>query len=379
MIRKALSKLLPLVGVFLLGIVILTCFNSTALAQSISLQSVSILPDDRILIKYDHTGGDITLIEVRYIADLENLIEYTDILVGSPFTGEIVIDNPSAPGYFGVLNFLLRGEIEGIPVSATDYHSTIFLEEIESVSVSCELGVHAKWMNYAIFPRLDAPFGELPFDSLQILMSEYNQSDGNCEIASERVIYQVVQSYWDDESVIELPDDITPGPQRYCFRVRSYDSSDPSGPYEAYSNMITGVQISDLETPDRVELISVDVVDNEYMEVRLEVDDLGFGQFEYTLFRSDNRNTGFEQVLPPREHDSQNLVFIDETMPDLQSNPWFYYVEVDMKECPGEYDKDSNRASSIFLQAEVAPGFDPEFSDFVEISLSWEHDPAWDD
>lgn len=361
-----LSSLCMRFGV-IISLLILMTANPLSSQNNIHIESISIDEQNEVRIKYfkegDYTIERFDVVYYETIDPIDPNPETISIIEFSP--DEATFPNPAAEAKVLHLR-LVAFDTDDNAIIGRELHSTIFLEDnAEQVAEGCDIGVRLNWMNYAIypFPQLNFP-KPLPFHTVQVLIFDIDDEG----LSDPEIIATFDQSLWDSQEIISF--DRPPG--TYAFQIRSVGENDLS----ATSNIIM-VNIDEFIIPESVEITKVDVIDNQFIRVHVLADDFGFGEFEYRLYRSDDPGNEFQEITA-QLHDSEHFYFDDEDVPGLDDNMWYYYVMVDMVECPGEYALDSETISSLFLTAEPDAGFDPVNDNELMVDLSWQHDPAWD-
>ena len=341
-------------------LLLMLAVNVTAVAQSLSILSTSILPDDRVEVNYDFEGN-IESLELRYYPDLTDFSSYEDFTLSEPFDGQAVLNNPAGAER---LNLRLIARIDGGWIQ-TDIHSSIYFEEIVSTSEGCDIAVDAWWINYVIYTTIDppAPPKPLPFDSLALLMYNYDETAGQCMLDTKELIFSEAQSYADRQELISLPTGIAPD-KKYCFRIRSY-ASDGSSP-EAYSNMMTGVQISDIITPKNIQIVSVDI--GESIVVRGKTTDTEVSDFIFELFRSSDETVMPDEPIVSVPDPEWPDFEIEDTEADINHGPYFYRLKSLLKDCE-EMSVSSETVPSVFL---FYDSFDID-QDQIEVVFQWNH------
>lgn len=341
--------------------------NVSAVEQIFYINSVSVLPNDQIEIKFGFMGNSVTELEVKYVPDLDNYLpvdipdySYDDNSVTFTFYDE------------GVLTFKLIARIDG-EWEETYYHSTIFLREIESSSIGCKVAVDALWTNYAIYTSIDPPAPPVPapFDNSELRISRYNVDNGTCATA-EIAVYGEPLSFADSEITTPISIQINPN-HRYCFRVRSFSETDTT--LFAYSNYEKDVQISDIIAPQHVEIISVDVdYGAENIVVTGSSNDENVDDFVFDLYRStdgiDFPDDPVQQLLGTEINPDQ-FSFIDDV--DVDEGPYYYSVKSVNKECEIYFFEAADIVPSIFLETSLTVvGTD------LQIIFEWNYDDSFD-
>jgi len=347
-------------------------------SQGIELERVSIAPGGGLQISYNIEGdlSNIDNLKIRFYHDLNNLNDHAEETITNYDEFNQTIPLPPEIDYSNQIHVRLDLYYTNGASFQTKIHSAIFLKSIESLSEACDYSIETRWSNYAIYPKLaNGPQFPPIFNELQIFMFEYNeandQSYKSCNISTNPIYTIPYQPLGDSEEIIDLSSiQGISGGDKYCFRVTAVNTE--TGIY-SHSNMLIGIELQELARPEKVEIRSVDVIGNEAIEIKVDVDDIGFSQFEYTLQRSDNAEIDFEDIdkvtYPGRE-----VVFRDVDIPDFESNPWYYRVVADMKECEMDDPPRSVSVSSIFLNASVDfyAGIDNE----VQIIMDWMHEDS---
>ena len=351
----------------ILSLMMLMAANPLSSQNRIHIESISIDEQNDVRIRYSREGDyTIERFDIFYYETIEPPVPNPATIAIDEF-GPDEVSFPSPAAEAKVMHMRLQViSTEGQTIIGDELHSTVFLEEnAEQVAEGCDIGVRLNWMNYAIypFPLLNFP-KPLPFHTVQILIFDIDEEG----LSDPEVIATFDQSLWDSEEVISF--DRPPG--TYAFQIRSIGENDLS----ATSNIIT-VDIDEFIIPESVEITKVDVVDNQFIRVHVLADDFGVGEFEYRLYRSDDPGNGFLEIAS-QLHESDLFYFDDVDVPVLEENIWYYRVEVDMVECPGEYALESEVISSLFLSAESDADFNPVTDSDLRVELEWEHDPPWD-
>ncbi len=162
------------------------------------------------------------------------------------------------------------------------------------------------------------------------------------------------------------------GPGSYYFRVRAVENQDGSGRV-SYSNRRGFNFVSPVI--DDPEIARVDVVDNQYIELEINLQG-SVGDFEFHLLRSSDPDQDFEQIGLLNPTAPGPLVYQDNDVPDLSAGKWYYRVEAFIRDAGCENPSyASESASSLYLSGEVIT----QTADQLEVSLSWVQDPGWDE
>lgn len=161
------------------------------------------------------------------------------------------------------------------------------------------------------------------------------------------------------------------GPGAYYFRIRAVENQDGTGRV-SYSNR-RGITYT-APAIDDPELVSVDVADNQYMELSVDlagsVDD-----FEFRVLRSAEPDQGFEPAGVLNAPAPGLNAFTDMDVPDLAAGKWYYRIQAYIRDAGCEDPAhESGTQSSLFLAGEVLQ----QTGDILEVGLSWDQDPAWD-
>ncbi len=355
---------------FILLVLLLLANPCYIYSQEIVLERVSIEPTDSLRVFFNIEGeySNIEELYIRFYPNLNDPTEHFDHQLDINDGLDQIIFFPTAAAHNGQLHFRLFAIFENA-ASRSKIHSAIFLQSIESLSEACVFSINAWWSNYAMYDGFDNVIQDPPFfNTVEVLMSAFDESEGMCMLNNEIILEQFDQALGDSEEIIDLSSisDISSG-GRYCFRIRSINNQ--TNIY-SYSNMWENIEIEELLRPEKVEISSVNVIDNEHIEIIVNVDENGSSQFEYTLQRTDNFNGVFEPLYSI-SHSGSELIFLDEDIPHFDNNPWFYRVVADMRDCPMDSPERSDILSSVFLDAELnfAFGSDNE----VEVILDWDH------
>ena len=366
--RRLFQHIAPLK--LLVVLLLVTPFN--AYPQQIVLERVSIEPTDslRIIFRIDGEHSGIEELYIRFYPDL------TD--VGNNFDYPLSVNNElnqiiyfeQAVNHTGQLHFRLFVDFqEGEGSSNSKIHSAVFLESIESISEACDFAINARWSNYAIYPSFDDVIQDPPiFDKIQVLMSGFHTLEGRCMLENESILAQFDQALGDSEEMIDLSSaNINPGDERYCFRVRSFHSVTD---IESYSNIIEDIEIEQLAEPSQPQIISVDVNNNEAIEISVEVDSYGYSLFVYSLERSNDIDGSFE-LINRISHGASEIIFYDGDIPDYENNPWYYKVIANKRDCPMPSPPSSLIVSSIYLKPIV--DFETGQDNLINIEFKWKH------
>ncbi len=324
-------------------------------------------------ISYNIEGdlSNIDNLKIRFIHELSNLENYIEQTIENYGHFEQIIPLPDDIDNSSKIHIRLEVTYANESSYRSNIHSAIFLESIESLSEACDYAINAKWSNYAIYPP---PYDDVPqlppiFNEVQVLMYDYDEDNNTCNIEDWHLIFTLPQqTLGDSEEVIDLSDiDDILGGLRYCFRVKAINNESN---IESYSNMLKHIELEELMKPSRPEIISADVVNNEAIVISVEVDENGSPQFVYTLQRSDNIETGFEDINQVTYSGSE-IIFYDDDIPHFESNPWYYLVVADMRDCPMLPPPTSIIVSSIGLKPDV--DFQPGLGSLVVIEFEWKH------
>ncbi len=335
---------------------------------SIEILSVSIRMNGYVAILYEllDDDGRIDTIRVRYI---EEIGQPSDI-IHSIDTSQNPILLPSNVFSFPVdtqgLSFLLEAYAGEIPEGLSDIHTSVFLQGITSVSDECDLALEVQWMNYPVYPpNFEFP-KPLQFVRVDVMVFDYDTIINQC-MSPGQPLNTYAAIMWDQAEKVNFGGR---PPGKYCFRIRAHNDNE----VVATSNTIKALDVDNFQVPLSADIISVNILDNEDAEVSLIADNFGFGEFEYTLFRSNSITNDFVSV-DDKLHSSEQIAFLDNRLPDLDANPWYYYIKAALKDCPDLFFVDSDTISSIFLTAEIVNATDAVF----DVRVGWEHDPAWDE
>lgn len=346
----------------------LLCTPNAKANVSIEILSVSIRMNGDVAILYEllDDDGRIDTIRIRYIEEIgqaSNIIHSIDTSQNPILLTSNVFPFPvDTQG----LSFLLEAYAGEVFESRSDIHTSVFLQSITSVSDECELALDVQWMNYPVYPHNFEFPKPLQFGRLDVMVFDYDTIIDQC-IQPGQVLNTYDAVMWDQAEEVNFGGR---PPGRYCFRIRAHNDNE----VVATSNTIKALEVDNFQIPLTADIIYVNILDNEDAQVSLIADDFGFGAFEYTLFRSNNITNDFVSV-DDKLHSSEQIIFLDNRLPDLDANPWYYYIKAALKECPDRFFIDSDTISSIFLTAEIINTMDA----FLNVRVDWEHDPAWDD
>ncbi len=365
--RRLFQHIAPLKLLVLLLLV--NPFN--AYPQQIVLERVSIEPTDSLRIVFSIEGeySGIEQLFIRFYPDLTNEGNNIDFPLDINNGFDQVIYFPAAASHTGQLHFRLFVVFD-MGASSSRIHSAIFLESINSLSEGCDFAIEARWSNYAIYPSFGNVIQAPPiFNEVQVWMYDYDEENSTCIIDDGHPIYTIPQQpLGDSEEMIDLASiNNISGGGRYCFRVRSFHNETD---IESFSNILKDIELEELVRPEKVEIRSVDVIDNQAIEISVAVDNYGFSFFEYTLQRTDDFNGSFESIQSIK-HGADEIIFFDDDVPDFENNPWYYRVVADMERCPMQDPPTSDIASSIMLKPNVI--FTPGQANLVEIEFEWKH------
>jgi hypothetical protein len=259
---------------------------------------------------------------------------------------------------------LLDADGESIGIM-TRIHGTIFLRPWQTTVDfdPCSRTLAMKWDDY-IYNDPAGTEEALPpfFNYNQLMVLRPGETE---EVVAETFIFD--ESLQEREATYVL--DHGPGP--YFFRVRAVENQDGSGK-KSYSNR----RPFHLVAPaiDDPALVFVDVVDNQFIDVSVDLEG-SVGDFEFHLLRSAQADQGFEQIGVLNATAPGPLVYADSDVPDLTGGKWYYRVEAFIRDAGCEDPTYvSETASSLFLAGEVVV----QTADQMEVSLSWDQDPAWD-
>jgi hypothetical protein len=250
----------------------------------------------------------------------------------------------------------------------SDIHGTIFLrEEDEGADFDpCSRTIIWRWDDYIYNDSEGDGETSLP------PFLKYNQLMVLQPGESEEVVAYTSEMIEESLEMREAPYVFDHGPGPYYFRVRAVENPDGSGRV-SYSNR-RGITF-DSPVIDDPEIVTVDVVDNQYIELGINLQG-SVGDFTYEVLRSDQADQGFEVVgtldaAVPGLH-----AFSDMAVPNLQQGMWYFRVEARIRDADCEDPAyESSESSSLFLAGEViAPT-----TDQLEVSLSWEQNPGWDE
>ena len=354
---------ITIIGIFLL------VMHNTASGEDIEILSVSVTVENDIEIQYLLHTDNITKIGVRYTPDPEL---GSDTIHTHQNINQQLIQLKSDDYNFPVSEQVLYFQLEGYDnndsfVASSKIHSTIFFKTLFSDSEKCTLAVNISWFNYAVLKAFNAIQEPLHFESLYVYATEFST---DC-------------SFTDEDRINAIPIDITMGlqeeilifnrtPGKYCFRLEASNTDNQI----ATSNTIV-TDIDDFDVPVHIEILSVNVIANETIEIQLEVDTFGFSEFEYRLYRTHSQDEDFVEI-DRKDHSSGFLSFTDNQVPNFDVNPWYYLAKVDIKDCPGDHTKETDPASSVFLEANLPDDFNPASANEVPVNLSWKHLPEWD-
>lgn len=333
--------------------------------NGISIKTLNVM-DEHIRISYTIDENIFDQVESITVRFFENFPEFDDEITipGADLEGDI--DWPVQQDELtGVVSFWLVANL-AVGVESSDIHSIIFLEEVNSSVLDCEIAVSMSWINYTIHSSLNAPPVPLPFDEVQALAYDY--ADGSCQTDVDPYILGALpQPLWDSDETFVMHEEMEPG-NTYCFQIRSTGND-----VTATSNSIL-FTLEDFETPGKPEIMYVDVIDNRQVRVVASVDDQA--EFLYRLYRSGDpdTDTGDYNLIRELVHGEETLVFVDDDVPGFQENPWYYYVTANVQNCIGHYEEETAVQSSMFLRADIDPGFDPAHDSTLPVRLSWSHE-----
>ncbi len=280
----------------------------------------------------------------RFNFETENYFEWS---LGTPLTQPV--------------SFRLVANLDPSGVKTTSIHSIIFFDTIASVAEECEIAVDLSWINYTIYHSTESPPSPLPFGSVEVYA--YPTVHGTCDLTNEILVASMPQPLWDSNETFVIPGEMEPG-DTYCFQIHSVGDDQP-----ATSN----IKVLELDvivpTPDKPSIGFVDVVDNDYMRIMVDLDDSH--EYKHVLYRSDTDQTSREDydLIEEVVQQESSLVFYDHDVPAFDGGPWYYYVESSVTDCPGSYNI-SWAVSSIYLK-EV--DFDPDSDEELSIELNWLH------
>ena len=346
--------------------------KEAAVANSFSIISVGFLPDDRIEIKYDYEGGNIVDVQVMYVPDLTNPVNIDVPEDSVEFEDDnVIIISGFEPD---VWTFILFAQFDDNSFVGSDYHSTIFLKDIESSSIGCGVAVNALWTNYTIYTSIapPAPPVPVPFDHSEFWMSKYNTETERCT-GFEYKMFEEPISFADSEIIIPLDGGFFDLDDSYCFWVRSISETDSN--LYAKSNYRKDVLISDIIHPQHIEIISVDVDnDAENISVVGSSEDPDVSDFVFELYRSNDGITFFDdpvQQLLGAEINPVQFSFVDDV--NVDEGPYYYSIKSVNKECEIYFFEAEDIVPSIFLETSLTVvGTD------LQIIFEWNYDDSFD-
>lgn len=370
--KRFISRLfLPLVFAGIVG-------HATPLAAQIKLEMVTVLLDEEALDIF----GDLSPVMLTWE------------VVGSPPAGaqvqflrasgdEIILEPIRTVSLDDFNDNYIWGDMEAIPTLRSERYTLVLVDEDGSVLPGFEiLTIHGtiflhkydrkedfdpcsrtltwRWDNY-VFNYPDG-VGESPgtpfFHHIQLMVLRPGQTD------------EVIAATSDfDER--EAPYVFEDGPGPYSFRVRAVENPDGSGRI-SYSNR----QLFTFDSPviDELMIARVDVVDNQYIELEMNLQG-SVGDFEFHLLRSSQPDQDFEQIGLLNATAPGPVVYQDNDVPDLSAGKWHYRVEAFIRNAGCENPSyASESVSSLYLAGEVLT----QAADQLDVSLSWAQDPGWD-
>ena len=258
-------------------------------------------------------------------------------------------------------------DADGFPIGdLTMIHGTIFLMPWDPVTDfdPCSRTLTLTWDDY-IYNAIGDDLGGTPlppfFNYIQLLVF---RPDGTEVIAAQPAFDESLQGR-------KAPYVFDHGPGPYFFRVRALENLDGSGRV-SYSNQRGFNFVASVI--DEPEIASVDVVDNQYIELEINLQG-AVDDFTYEVLRSDQADQDYE-VVGILDGAVQGLnTFSDMAVPDLQLGMWYYQVEAFIRDAGCENPSyASESVSSLYLSGEVLA----QTADRLEVSLAWEQDPGWD-
>ena len=334
---------------------------------AITLETVSVREADTVRINYSVEGDEslIDSITLRVYSDLNSAPD----IYGFSYSGDEYYDFGELQTLENPYFFQLTAYNSQDFIADTDFHSIIFLEQINAEFIDCDITVNLNWMNYSIFSGTSVIQDPLPFDSVRVNVYDVDDSD-TCDLTSEpESVFEMEQPIWDSEETIVLDPDFAGG--TYCFQIESYTENDN---LSATSNL-RKVTFEDITVPDKVEIQYVDVIENEEIHIEVLGDDFGEDEFVYELYRSDEAG-GTYVFVSEQDNTAETFSFVDASIPDFDTNPWYYRVKAYVEQCP-EYLEYSEVVSSIYLHADFNEDFDFEVNSDLQIDLTWEAEPGW--
>ncbi len=207
-------------------------------------------------------------------------------------------------------------------------HQTIFIEA--SDYDICKETINVKWSNYVITTTVGIPDTlDKPFDSTIVWMS-FNSGD-----------FEIADTLSINKENIEIP---ATEPGEYCFKLRSFDSQNPS--LTTTSN-IRCITTTTLDPPEFAYLRKASVINNAFLRLYLYADST-ISYPAYVIYRTTGQHENFFPVDTINSNKA-NITYDDDGA-DIFSSPHSYYFEV-LDSCRRPV-KNSNTVSSLFLYAE---------------------------
>ncbi len=205
-------------------------------------------------------------------------------------------------------------------------HQTIFIEDL--AQDVCKENINIQWSNYVVTTTVHSPDTlEAPFDSTIVMFSYENEG---FETADTLSIKQDSTSFPASK------------PGEYCFKLRSFDSENPS--HTSTSN-IRCISATTLEPPEFAYLRKASVIDNAFIRLSLYVDST-ISNPAYVIHKDYGQNEDFSPV-DTINSGKANITYDDDA--DIFTSAHDYYFTV-LDSCRMPV-KNSNTVSSLFLHA----------------------------
>lgn len=374
-----LSRFFPLLFLFV------CCWMSAPAGAQIRLKTVTVLLDQEaddifgvpspVMLTWDIEGSPPPGAKIEFQRASDNEVSLLPIETVSldDFNGNYIWgDEEALPGDWSERYALMLVDENGQVIQGfelSEIHGTIFLRELDAAADfdPCSRTITWRWDDYVYnssesSDEEDEPPIEPFFNHIQLMVLPPDETE---EVIAATSDFNESLQMREATYVFEH------GPGNYRFRVRAVENPDVSG-RKSYSNW----RDFDFVSPviDDPEITSVDVVDNQYIELGIILQG-SVDEFTYEVLRSDPADQDFE-VVGTLDAAAPGLnAYSDMAVPDLQQDMWYYRVEARIRDASCEDPAyESPAISSLFLSGEVTVQTD----DRLEVLLSWDQQPAWE-
>ena len=304
---------------------------------SLYIDSVSVIEDEnhiRIDWSLEPEFDEGNFVIHRRKDDIYDTIAKTDNLDTSYYKDNYE-NSPEKPYSYYISAMKPKNDANYESFASSYAHQTIFIENL-SFNI-CKEEIKVKWTNYKVTTTVGDPDPrDIPFDSTMVILS----FDGR---DYETIKYSSIN---DNNVNIKVNQS-----GEYCIKLRSFSTNENEQRITSTSN-IKCTTTSVLDTPDFAYLRKASVVDDEFMRLKLFVDNT-ISSPAYVIHRAGNQSESFS-VVDTINSEMENITY-DDYLDNFNSDHKYYFEVLDS--C-GRPVKKSNTVSSIYLIAE--PGSNNE-------------------